>query len=312
MPARGPTRRGFTLIELLVVIAIIAILIGLLLPAVQKVREAAARSKCMNNLKQIGLAVHNYHDQFTFLPGGIQSYNAANESTGPGTWMRRIIPFLEQNKQNYPAGSNLPFSVCPSDPRGSVTYGAGGGFGGYGLSWYVATDHRISGDGRGMIQASDVYVSLPTTPFYRYDPVKVTMVGVTDGTSNTLMAAERIPSIPGTYSDLFWGWWDYPTSYDTRTPARGTSGLYSTSGAASGNVPCVYPAPMMQADLKSQCVFNAPSSFHTGGALFAMGDGSIRFITTSGANQTFTFGGTTMTTLEALGSRSGGETTPSN
>ncbi|MFO0797655.1 MAG: DUF1559 domain-containing protein [Gemmataceae bacterium] len=308
MPARPPGRRGFTLIELLVVIAIIAILIGLLLPAVQKVREAAARTRCMNNLKQIALGCHNYHDQFQYMPGGIQSYTPTNEATGPGTWMRRIIPFLEQNKQNFPQQSNLPFSVCPSDPRGGVTYGAGGGFGGYGLSWYVAGDHRSSGDGKGMIAGSDNYQLVGST--YQYVPQKVTIVSVTDGTSNTVMVAERIPSIAGTYSDLFWGWWDYPTSYDTRTPLRGTSGLYSTSGAASGNTACVYPAPMMQANLTSQCVFNAPSSFHTGGVLFGMGDGTVRFITISGANQTFVFNGVTMTVLEALGSRSGGETAP--
>jgi prepilin-type N-terminal cleavage/methylation domain-containing protein/prepilin-type processing-associated H-X9-DG protein len=189
-------RNAFTLIELLVVIAIIAILIALLVPAVQKVREAAARLQCQNNLKQIGLALHSYHDRTKRLPPGYASnVNGAGQDTGPGWgWAAHILPDLEQaplhrqitftldigNAANAaPRRQVLAIFRCPSD-SGPDTFVASG------TSVDIAFGNYIGMFGRPEITNNG---GAGNGIFYRNSPTRLT--DITDGTSNTLAVGER-------------------------------------------------------------------------------------------------------------------------
>jgi prepilin-type N-terminal cleavage/methylation domain-containing protein/prepilin-type processing-associated H-X9-DG protein len=180
---RRGSRIGFTLIELLVVIAIIAILIGLLLPAVQKVREAAARIKCQNNFKQIGLAMHNYEGVHKSFPPARNPWPLVHSS------LARLLPYVEQDSlhrlvdyttplaspQNAAASRNrLPLFVCPSDPAG----GQVSGMPDFGTN-YVA-NNGTGTVGYGLIATGD--------GLFTQTPVRIG--DVTDGTSNTAAFSE--------------------------------------------------------------------------------------------------------------------------
>jgi prepilin-type N-terminal cleavage/methylation domain-containing protein/prepilin-type processing-associated H-X9-DG protein len=237
---RTALRWGFTLIELLVVIAIIAILIGLLLPAVQKVREAAARTSCTNNLHQFGLAMHMYHDSYHAFPPAF----AKPSNYGWAVW---LLPYVEQanlynalnpsaTELSLTASTTLKLSVCvcPSDPGGPInTY-----FGNYAKSNYAVSE-----------EVSDGGSAIP-------------MSTITDGTSNTIMIGER----------------DMQKQVGAVWPGRDSahsalSGTESVIGRP--NFPINTPFAGMP---DSNCTRLAWSSFHLGGANFAFCDGSVHYL----------------------------------
>jgi prepilin-type N-terminal cleavage/methylation domain-containing protein len=197
-------RKGFTLIELLVVIAIIAILIGLLLPAVQKVREAAARAKCQNNLKQMGLGLHNYHDTYQHFPGAgtnalVYGGGTATGSPPPynastsGSWAFQILPYIEQGPvyssnligpgSGTILGALIPVYFCPSRRAPSLlTSNQRAAFD------YLGNGQTFNGNS---ITNTGFNISQSNGVFRCYATGAVTMVAITDGTSNTIGIGEK-------------------------------------------------------------------------------------------------------------------------
>ena len=285
--------RGFTLIELLVVIAIIAILVSLLLPAVQQAREAARRTQCKNNLKQIGLALHNYHDVHGLFPTGSvpQTDGTANfVNQASFGWSSFILPQIEQANifnnlgiselslfevTSSNAGSMedlnrifpaLSFYQCPSDTTGpNLRAGSrrpdfnGANESGITNSWRPPTMNYI-----GVVGVRDINrplgpTSVPQNGLF-YNASRVRFRDVTDGTSNTLAVGEREDRCGA-------GSW-----IGNRAPrGGGTRGADYTFGRVSVNL----NDPISTGSANCTDGF---SSLHVGGAQFVLADGSVRFV----------------------------------
>jgi prepilin-type N-terminal cleavage/methylation domain-containing protein/prepilin-type processing-associated H-X9-DG protein len=261
-------RGGFTLIELLVVIAIIAILIGLLLPAVQKVREAAARMSCQNNLKQIALACHSYHGAFEEFPA---------YGNGPYylPWIPVILTYMEEDSYaqsySYYNGLGTKKFQCPS------AGGVGLVSAGYALTNYLAVagyrynDWSLPTGGTGVIGA---YINGGTGA--------VRIADITDGTSSTLLIGER-PSmdlaVPA-YGVMGYSYPDYDSIlYAFTTASDFTWEPYSNGVRFTSGSMCPFPMGFGPGDIRESCDINHFWSRHIQGANFAMADGSVRFIT---------------------------------
>ncbi len=253
-------RKAFTLIELLVVIAIIAILIALLVPAVQKVREAAARLQCTNNLKQLALGCHNYHDVYKLLPPG-WLVTAAGGAPNPGwSWQMMIAPYVEQgaiyNATNpdktgavgAPATATGVFTtplsifICPSDAGANVV----SFWGGYAKTNYLCNREVLGPD------ASNKFSALA-------------LGKIIDGTSNTILLGERdfIRTTPGTQF----------------VRHNATSATFEGRPGRGINIPVPGTPPPPTGT--PGCERLGWTSLHTGGVNFALADGSIRFVSNS-------------------------------
>jgi prepilin-type N-terminal cleavage/methylation domain-containing protein len=297
--------RGFTLIELLVVIAIIAVLIGLLLPAIQKAREAAYRMQCENNLHQLGIAVQNFNNTYGVLPM-VESVGEAQGIANPyslqptqipptiysptgttGTIYYYLLPFIEQNPL-YSLSGGFSFNIgtyviklflCPSDPsiQNASRYGGCG----------VMSGTNIQRDGFASCNyAANVMVFEPRG-------AKNMIQTMTDGTSNTVIFAERYkncspsPAYGGGCTMPAWAWNTITNGYDcTASPTFGAAndGLLASFPSVPGNMNCggaqfFYGSVAFQAGPSvQQCNWFVTQGGHTGVMVVGMGDGSVRFV----------------------------------
>jgi prepilin-type N-terminal cleavage/methylation domain-containing protein/prepilin-type processing-associated H-X9-DG protein len=314
-------RSAFTLIELLVVIAIIAILIGLLLPAVQKIRDSAARMQCQNNLHQLAIAMHNYHSEYGSFPLGRNPINGASFSAHA-----RLLPYMEQDNifrlinftvpWNNPANAAAaaaqvkPF-LCPADTPAAVPpqWAATNYRINEGTSvamWYGAADSSgVNGPGTGVALGNGI--SDPNTA--------IRIADITDGTSNTAAFSEHVTgdfsnAIATDFSDTFEPHTHPITADDAYAQCQGDNIQdLSTQGYSNVGAPWLYGYHSTTSYWHSippngrSCMFppsriaTSANSRHTNGVNLATCDGSVHFINTS----------ISLTTWRSLGTRNGGE-----
>jgi prepilin-type N-terminal cleavage/methylation domain-containing protein/prepilin-type processing-associated H-X9-DG protein len=292
-------RTAFTLIELLVVIAIIGILIGLLVPAVQQVREAANRTQCQNNLKQLGLACHNHHDAYKRFPAGYTAfapYSNGATDTAPGWgWAAYLLPYIEQrnlyNQINFTqpiqnqaaAQAVLPLLLCPSDLTAgpfTVTDATGSPLAVLGPSSYAAT----VGD-----DASECDAPTGNGIFYRNSRTRI--ADITDGTSQTVMIGDRA------WAQTQGAWAGAPSGAVVRAGKMNPWQNATASAPVFGLVHNNWVNITTDADGG----LDDYSSNHLGGVNLVFADGSVRFI------RSITADGPERYAYWAMGTRAGGE-----
>jgi len=263
-------RRGFTLIELLVVIAIIAILCGLLLGAVQKVRAAASRAQCQNQLRQVALALHQYHDAKKHLPTGFRDERYPNDYPFMG-WTARILPYVDQAPIWAEINTLPTFSFTQLDHLKVMTRVI--------PIYNCPADGRLPSPGKPdilpILMAYTSYLGNSGLDQRHYTGVlfpnsRVRLAEITDGTSNTLMVGERPPS-----ADIRYGWWYRGMGQ------QGDGSGESILGVREINftyLDCPDESPFQAGRLNNICNAFHFWSPHPGGANFAFTDASVRFL----------------------------------
>ncbi|QDV51285.1 DUF1559 domain-containing protein [Gimesia fumaroli] len=304
-PLRSTRTSGFTLIELLVVIAIIAILIALLLPAVQQAREAARRSQCKNNMKQIGLALHNYHDVYTKLPIGSRYPNDQ-----PNNWRFALLPYMDQaniyEKAKTRPGSDVdfweggggtyngdtllfkdkiitPIFMCPSSASPQFEYANGEqGQGSQGHQYVGIMGAYPDPAGRTNVFYETQYNSFATNTGCLLINECRGMRDITDGSSNTIIVGEQSRSSTGTpklMQSIYTSGWAGTSNSGTVTQWIAAGPMLHRFGTG---VTSVYHNPnptSTGAEANAKWDWNTPlTSHHTGGVHVLLGDGATRFL----------------------------------